>query len=327
MVRSRRGTFLCICALLLACGVARAQDCEIDTSCALFSNSGAPPSYPFVSDPAAAKIYLEVEEVQLTVSVTDQHHRPVRGLKAEDFLVHDNNQPVRVRASPNSDLQLRIGVLVDWSESLRKELDFLRRSATVFLARMLRPSVDEGFVINFASQATLAQAPTGDTAKLTSTVHPLNPRLTALYDALVLACDLQNQAAGNMDPPQRRALLLLSDGNDTDSYHTLQDSIAAAQRSDTAIYAISRHRGAPSRGDLVLEKLAEETGGQAFVVANQAGLDRAFQMIEDNLRAGYLLSFQPAKLAHDGRYHRLAIVPLDRNLRIRARSGYFEPCN
>jgi VWFA-related protein len=267
-----------------------------------------------------------VDEVSVTFSITDQHGQPVSALSPEDLIVVDSTQPVTdVHLANYNHLRMRVGMLVDWSDSLKDRQSFERQAATDFLRRIMRP-VDDGFVMGIGAKWQLTQPLTSDPEAMVHNLRSANDAwLTSLYDAIVAACDGELTKSVS-DGPYRRAIILLSDGQDTDSMHSLDDALHAAQRGDVAIFTIARRgRRWDSRGESVLQQLADSTGGRTYIVKSQAEYLAAYDSIERILRAGYTVSYKPINLKRDGRFRPVQIRPRDQNLMVHARSGYYAP--
>jgi VWFA-related protein len=180
--------------------------------------------------------------------------------------------------------------------------------------------------MGFNSTQDLAQDFTDSVPQLARGVRSLRDGGgTALYDAIYHACRdklLKEQS----DRPQRKALILLSDGDDNQSEYTLAQAVEMAQRAEVIIYAISTDdSGLVMRGDRVLEQLAEATGGRAFFPFKMKDITRSFAAIEDELRSQYVVSYKPADFDADGRYRSIQISSLKKDLQVRARKGYFAP--
>jgi VWFA-related protein len=290
----------------------------------LATPSGPAPRGPVLDPHDAPTLTLrrQVEEVRLTFSV-DQENGPTKDLPADAFTIYDNDHVVSPTTfTADSDLPLRIGLLVDRSDSVRKEFAAQQRAAEQFLRSVLRPTEDSIFLLDFTHQLNFRQPAAGDPVMFAA-VSALAPGgQTALYDALRAAA--RHELMTQVEPqPVRRVIILLSDGEDNDSLYSLDDAISAAQMNDVSIYAITVHAAHQySGGDGVLATLAEATGGRAFVLPNLKRLDRVFSEIQDELRSEYLASFHPAASNQCG-YHSLSVRPRDRALRVRARHGYF----
>jgi VWFA-related protein len=271
-------------------------------------------------------IRRHVEEVRLTFSV-DDGSGPSRNLPAETFTIFDNAQAVLPTSfSEDPNLPLRIGLLVDRSDSVRKEFRAEQEAAQQFLRFVLRPDVDSIFLLDFTHQLNFRRPSIGDPQMFTAELNGLAPGgQTALYDAIYAAAH-DDLMTVKEPQPVRRVIILLSDGEDNYSRHSLDDAIAAAQLSDVSIYSVTVH---PARafyqGDGILAALADATGGRAFVLPNLKRLDSVFSEIQDELRSEYLVSFHPAARDRCG-YHSLWVATRDRRLHVRARQGYFA-CN
>lgn len=289
----------------------------------LATPSAAPPSPGPVSTPAPGMtIHRHVEEVRLSFSV-DDNRGAFRNLPGDAFTIYDNEQQVSPTAfSAASDLPLRIGLLVDRSDSVRKEFAAEQRAAQQFVHAVLRPAVDSIFLLDFTHQLNFRRATVGD-PNMFAAVSALAPGgQTSLYDALRAAAQYDAMTVDDAEPV-RKVIILLSDGEDNDSICSLDDAIAAAQSNDVSIYAITVHASYIHRqGDGVLAALADATGGHAFVLPNLKHLEAVFSEIQEELRSEYLVSFHPAEHAQCG-FHSLSIRTHDPSLHVRARRGYF----
>ncbi len=276
-------------------------------------------------------IRRRVEEVNVIFTVTDKHGRFVKNLNKDDFKVLDNNQPPKsiVNFRSETDLPLRVGLLVDASNSVRDRFKFEQESAIEFLNEIIRPRYDKAFVIGFDTTAEVTQDFTDDTGRLSHGVRMLRPGGgTALYDALYWACrDKLMKEGARETRAARRAIIILSDGEDNQSRVTREESIEMAQRAEVIVYTISTNvSGVISKGDKVLERISEATGGRAFFPFKSQDVANSFAVIQDELRSQYALAYKPAELKLDGRYHSIEIVAQNRkNLRVRARKGYYAP--
>ncbi len=285
----------------------------------------APPDDDF----PATTIRKNVDEVNVIFTVTDKHGRFVKNLTKSDFKVLDDNKPAAsiVSFRSETDLPLRVGLLVDSSNSVRDRFRFEQEAAIEFLNQIIRPRSDRGFIIGFDTTAEVTQDFTDSTEKLSRGVRLLRPGGgTALYDALYYACrDKLMKAESN--GPVRRAIILLSDGEDNQSRVTREEAIEIAQRAEVIIYSISTNvSGVKLRGDKVLERLADATGGRAFFPFKIQDVANAFSEIQDELRSQYALSYKPADFRSDGHYRSIDIVAENhKSLKVRARKGYYAP--
>lgn len=280
-------------------------------------------------DDSLTTIRHTVNEVNVVFTVTDKHGRYVRDLKKEDFKVVDDNKPAPDIRSfhAETNLPLEVGLLVDASNSVRDRFKFEQEAATEFLNQTIRPRYDEAFVIGFDVTPEVTQDFTDNTEKLSIGVRSLRPGGgTAMYDALYFACrDKLLKAQHN--GPVRRAIILLSDGDDNQSHVTREEAIEMAQRADVIVYTISTNlSGAGHHGDKVLERIADATGGRAYVPFQINEVANAFAAIQEELRSQYAIAYKPADFIADGRYRSVDIQPVgQKGLRVRSRHGYYAP--
>jgi VWFA-related protein len=279
---------------------------------------------------AATTITKTVNEVNVVFTVTDRHGRYVKNLAKADFSVLDDSRPVEQIRSFHSetDLPLQVGLMVDASNSVRDRFKFEQESAIEFLNQTVRPRYDRAFVVGFDVTPEVTQDFTDNTEALSRGVRALRPGGgTAMYDALYFACRdklLKEQQSGAV----RRAIILLSDGDDNMSHVTREEAIEMAQRAGVIVYSISTNitGGARRGGDKVLERIADATGGRAFFPFQLNDVANAFVEIQDELRSQYALSYNPANLRTDGRYHTIEILAQNhKGLRVRSRRGYYAP--
>ena len=270
-----------------------------------------------------------VDEVNVVFTVTDKHGHFVKNLSKSDFRVLDDNKPAAsiVSFSSQTNLPLRVGLLVDASNSVRDRFRFEQESAIEFLNSIVRPKSDRAFVVGFDTTPEVTQDFTDNSELLSRGVRMLRPGGgTAMYDAVYFASRDKLMKAPTTGPA-RRAIILLSDGDDNQSRVTREEAIEMAQRAEVIIYTISTNiSGTKLRGDKVLERLADATGGRAFFPFKIQDVANAFAEIQDELRSQYLLAYKPADLKPDGRYRAIDILAENhRSLRVRARKGYFAP--
>jgi len=268
-------------------------------------------------------------EVNVVFTVTDKHGRRVTDLKQGDFRVLDDNKPPEEIRSfhAETNLPLQVGLLIDASNSVRDRFKFEQQSAVEFLNQTIHPRSDQAFVVGFDVTPEVTQDFTDNTERLAHGVHELRPGGgTALYDALYFACRDKLLKAPKADRV-RRAIILLSDGDDNQSHVTREEAIEMAQRAEAIVYTISTNvSGTKGPGDKVLERIADATGGRAFFPFQIRDVANAFAEIQDELRSQYAVSYKPADFKADGRYRTIEIVALDKkNLHVRSRRGYFAP--
>ncbi|MGB7151390.1 MAG: VWA domain-containing protein [Terriglobales bacterium] len=268
-----------------------------------------------------------VNEVHVVFTVTDRHGRYIKDLKSNDFTVMDDQLPAELKTfRSETDLPLQVGLLIDASNSVRDRFKFEQEAAIEFLNSIIRPRYDKAFVVGFDATPEVTQDFTDSTESLSNGVRVLRAGGgTAMYDALYFACRdklLKQEQTG----PVRRAIILLSDGEDNLSHVTREESIEMALRADTIVYTISTNiSGMKGKGDKVLERIAEATGGRAFFPFQMRDVSDSFLSIQEELRSQYALVYKPANFIADGRYRTIEILAQDRNLKVRAKKGYYSP--
>jgi VWFA-related protein len=288
----------------------------------------ATPPPPPSDDDSLTTIRSTVNEVNVVFTVTDKHGHYVRDLKKENFKVVDDSKPAAEIRSfhAEANLPLEVGLLVDASNSVRDRFKFEQQAATEFLNQTIRPKYDQAFVVGFDVTPEVTQDFTDNTEKLSVGVRSLRPGGgTALYDALYFASrDKLMKVQHN--GPVRRAIILLSDGDDNQSHVTREEAIEMAQRAEVIVYTISTNlSGAGHHGDKVLERIADATGGHAYVPFQITEVANAFAAIQEELRSQYAISYKPADFLSNGRYRSVEILALQKGLRVRSRHGYYAP--
>src|SRR5271165_329147 len=279
-------------------------------------------------DDSLTTIRKRVDEVNVVFTVTDKRGHFVKDLTQNDFRVYDDNKPAEsIRSfSRETNLPLRVGLLIDASNSVRDRFKFEQESAIEFLSQIIRQKFDKAFVIGFDTTPEVTQDFTDDTEALSHGVRMLRPGGgTAMYDAIYYACRdklMQDKSAG----ATRRAIILLSDGDDNQSRVSRDEAVEMAQRAEVIIYAISTNvSGTKLRGDKVLEHFADETGGKAFFPFKIQDVSDAFMQIQDELRSQYDISYKPANFAPDGKYRKIEVLADNKKYKVRARKGYYAP--
>ena len=277
---------------------------------------------------AMVTLHSRVNEVNVLFIATDKHGKFVRDLNQADFSILDDHKPPQaiLNFKRETDLPLHLGLLVDVSGSVNSRFDFEQTAATNFLQHSLRAGYDKAFVLGFNSHSQFVQDFTDNYSRLYWAVHRLqNGGGTALYDAIYRACK-EKFLKDHPDHPVRKAIIVVSDGEDNQSEVTKAQAIEMAQRAEVIVYAISTDdSGLVMRGDKVLEQLAEATGGRAFFPFKMKDITHSFAAIEDELRSQYVVSYKPADFDADGRYRSIEISSLKKDLQVRARKGYFAP--
>jgi VWFA-related protein len=272
-----------------------------------------------------APIRAEVTRVNMLFTVTDKHGRFVTDLKQDDFQVAENKKPQNIlEFTSETDLPLRLAILIDTSNSIRDRFRFQQEAATNFVNSVVRKE-DKAVVVSFDSGAELVADLTDDTHKLENAIRGLRPGGgTALYDAIYFACKDKLM----LDQPMykfRRAMVILSDGEDNESRTSRDQALEMAQRADTVIYTISTNIShVETDGDKVMRYFAEQTGGVSFFPFQAKDLDQSFENIANELRHQYNLFYRPQPLNNDGLYHNVQIKVKSRHdLVVRARKGYY----
>ena len=279
-------------------------------------------------DTSLPTIVKTVNEVNVVFTVTDKHGHYVKDLKKNDFRVLDDNKPaLQIRSFRNeTDLPLQVGLLVDASNSVRDRFKFEQEAAIEFLNQIIRHNYDRAFVIGFDTTPEVTQDFTDNTELLSKGVRALRAGGgTAMFDALYFACRdklLKAQHAG----PVRKAIILLSDGEDNQSRVTREEAIEMAQRAEVIVYTISTNiSGMKGQGDKILERIADATGGRAFFPFQMRDVSDAFSAIQDELRSQYQLAYIPEDFRTDGRFRSIQITADEKHFHVRARRGYYAP--
>ncbi len=281
------------------------------------------------SDVSAPTIKVGVNEVNLIFTVTDRHGKYIPNLQQSDFaLLDDQKAPAHVNSFHQQiNLPLRVGIMIDTSTSIHSRFQFEQQAATEFLLQILKARSDRAFVMGFDVTPTLTADWTNDLDSLETGVNRLSPGGgTALFDAVYTACrnKLLDESRGK--EPVRKAIILMSDGDDNQSRVYLPEAIKECQRAETLIYAISTN-WTPSRGegDKVMAQLAGETGGQVFFPPSVEDVSTSFKDIEEELRSQYALTYTPADFKYDGAFRTIYLYCNDRRYQVRAKKGYFAP--
>ncbi|MBI2816655.1 MAG: VWA domain-containing protein [Acidobacteria bacterium] len=296
--------------------------------------SAPPPANAGASDPANPDIVKQeqgppikviVEEVNLQLTVSDGENHLVTDLKKEDFQIFEEKKPQQITSfARETDVPLRIGLMIDTSNSIRDRFEFEQRAASDFLRALLRAGKDKAFLASFDSVAELVVDFTDDLDKLIPAVQSLRSGGgTALYDAVYYGSrdKLLEEAPPTLNV--RRAMVVVSDGEDNQSRHSRLQALEMAQRAEVTVYAISTNqRGIKMPGDKVLQEFADQTGGRFFQPATKEDMQAAFQQINADLHSQYTLSYQPST-PRDGRYHDIEVKTVRKGLRVRARRGYY----
>lgn len=274
-------------------------------------------------------VNVTVDEVNLIFTVTDKHGAFIPNLRQSDFaLLDDGKAPEKVTSfTQQVNLPLRVGVVIDASTSIRSRFQFEQQAANEFLLNILKSKRDKAFVMGFDVTPNVTADWTNNIDALETGVNRLRPGGgTALFDAVYTACREKLLDASRGLEPVRRAMVLVSDGDDNQSRAYLDDAIKMCQRAETIIYAVSTN-WTPSRGkgDNVLQKMTEATGGRTFFPPSVEDVSASFSSIEQELRSQYELTYKPANFKRDGAFRTIYLFANDRKYSVRARKGYFAP--
>ncbi len=302
-------------------------------------------------DETSTTLKVNVEVVQLFFNVKDKHGALIPNLAKDTFDVFEDGKQQTIKYfKAESDLPLTLGILIDSSGSQERVLDMEKEVGASFLESIIRPK-DEAFVISFDIDVNLLQDFTSSVSKLR---HALNearintggvscsggpigpqgpipcsstgPRGTALYDAVYLAShDELSHEVG------RKAMILLTDGEDQGSRLKIKDAIEAAQKSDTICYVLLiadrgfyGFGGLGYSGDSEMRKLTQETGGRVIDVGNKVDrLRKAFDDIAAELRSQYNIGYTPTNANLDGSFRKVEVKSKQGDYKIQARSGYY----
>ena len=278
--------------------------------------------------------------VHLVVTVTDHHRNFITDLDQRDFKVLENGTAQDIRFfGRETDLPLRIGLLLDTSNSIRPRLQFEQEAAIDFLSKVIRRNQDMAFLMTFDNEPEIIQDFTADLSLLTDAIRKQRAGGgTALDDAIYRASEkLSNPPLPvGPDPEVRRVIVVISDGDDNLSDHALSEAIEGAIRAETAVYSISTNtdwvaiddESRPSKyhldeGDKILQKFADETGGRVFFPYKIDDLARSFMEIGSELRSQYFIAYSPTVPLSQGRYRRIEVQTDRKSLIVRTRKGYY----
>lgn len=272
-----------------------------------------------------AEFTSEVTRVNMLFTVTDKRGRFITDLNRDNFEIFENKKPQKISEfTSESDLPLRLGILVDTSNSIRDRFRFQQEAAVNFVNGVMRDQ-DKAMVVSFDSATELVSDLTNDTGKLEKAIRDLRPGGgTALFDAIYFACRdklMQDQPLYKF----RRAMIVLSDGEDNNSKSSRDQALEMAQKADVVIYTISTNISRQeTEGDKIMRYFAQETGGVAFFPFQASDLNQSFENIANELRHQYNVFYRPEPLKNDGQFHAVQIKVRGRkDLVVRARKGYY----
>jgi VWFA-related protein len=282
------------------------------------------------------RISSRVNVVTLFATVHDADGKVVKNLTRDDFVLMEDGVPQRIEYfSPESDLPLTIGLLVDTSRSQTGVLDQEQRASYTFLNQVLREGKDQAFVVHFDTQVVTDQGPTSSRSALESALNRLS--IPDRYGTLVYSGvkdaskDLMYQLMG------RKAFILLSDGVAFREHTSITTAIEYAQRADTIIYPIRFSDPVPlsrpvigailkmasDHGKQGLHRMARETGGAFYEVTESQSIEEIYKQIEEALRNQYSIGYTPGRAQPDGKYHKIKVTTIDSHLIVTTRAGYY----
>jgi Ca-activated chloride channel homolog len=343
------------CASLLTRGMSAqskaAESSRVDAQPAA-SPTPTPRSREEVPQDSDEVVKVETNLTNIFFTAADKNKRFINTLKAEDIRVLEDGQPQQIFTfQQNTDLPLSLAILIDTSASEERTLPELKFAAQSFLENVIRPAKDEAAILSFTGETTLEQSFTGSLDRLrravdkvefvppsgyvgggvvvngTPPISGTNQSLagsTAIWDAIWVTSD---EVIRDSAEHTRRAIILLTDGQDTSSRMKMHEAIEHAQKVDAFIYAIGigdRYTFNVEEG--TLRKVAERTGGRAFFPSNERDLQEAFAQIQRDLREQYLVAYSPSNKSRDGSYRRIdieVVSPTYKGLKLTYRPGYF----
>jgi len=270
---------------------------------------------------------IAVDAVNILVTVLDQDGRFVTNLQKEDFIVYEDGKVQEIEQfSQETDQPLRIGMLIDTSASVKLRLDFEKTAAINFMRAVMRYR-DEAMLVEFDKGVTMLHDFTGRPTEIVREIRELRAGGgTALLDAIYQVA--QEKMA---EKKLRQTIVVLSDGDDLHSSHSLEEAVNMAQLAETSIYAIGTNKlGATTskNGIKILNRLTEETGGRVFFPVSDLEMEEAFNQIEKELRSQYSITYTPRNKIRDGKFRELEVRVAKarnrpRNLTIRHKKGYY----
>jgi VWFA-related protein len=298
-------------------------------------------------------VRVETDLTNILFTAVDKQKRFVTTLKQEDITISEDGQPQQVFTfARQTDLPLSLAILVDTSISEERTLPIEKAAASSFVDEVIRPNKDEAAVISFTGESTLEQSLTGSASRIrraldgvqfvppsgyigsgqvagTPPISGTNQSVqgsTAIWDAIWVTSD---EVLSETSDKTRRAIILLTDGQDTSSHKHMDEAIDRALKSDAVIYAIGigdEYYDGINKG--ALRKISERTGGRAFFPDNESDLRAAFAQIQEELRSQYLIAYSPTNKNKDASFRKVQIDISNpelrkQNLRLTYRQGYF----
>ncbi len=346
--------FLLLCGGIASRTLSAKNDNNTQNASASASPSPTPRNREEVPQDSDEVIKVETNLTNIFFTAADKNKRFISNLKAEDIRVFEDGQPQEVFTfQQNIELPLSIAILIDTSISEQRTLPDEKVAAQAFLESVMRANKDEAAVVSFTGDTTLEQGFTGNMDRLrraidrvefvppsgyvgggvvvngTPPISGTNQSIagsTAVWDAVWATSE---ELIGTSAEHTRRAIILLTDGDDTSSRMKMHEAIERALKADALIYAIGigdRYTFNVNEGSL--RKIAEQTGGRAYFPKHERDLNDAFAQIQKDLREQYLVAYSPTNKARDGSYRKIEIQVINpdlkqQNLKLNYRAGYF----
>jgi Ca-activated chloride channel family protein len=292
------------------------------------SQAPAAPQIPRQPTPFRAGIEL----VSLNVTVTDGMARYVTNLEQEDFSVFEDGVKQDVTFFNKTNLPIALALMIDTSASMDTKLATAQEAAVGFVRKLRTQDVAE--IIDFDSRVTIAAPFTADANELEQAIRKTSAGgSTSLYNAIYIALkDLKKLVAKNVEEIRRRAIVVLSDGEDTSSLLPFEEVLDLAKRSETAIYTIGLRSGdgsTESKGfreaEFALRQFAQETGGRAFFPNQAVELAKVYGQISDELSSQYTVGYTSRNPRRDGAWRRIVVRINGQQVTARTKQGYFAP--
>ena len=288
---------------------------------------GPPGSEPQSDSPPVLTIHKTTREVQLAFHVS-LNGRAIRNLQRGQVLVYQDEKRVTGITGfyEDEDLPLQLVLMIDTSASMSKKFAPEQAAAIAFLRRVIRPSIDQSMAVAFSTHASLDSVMDASSPAGLRQIALLRPSgLTALFDSIY---EVSSRISETSRQPgrSRNILVLLSDGDDTYSLHSLEQAIAAAQNSDLTIYAITDHsQHKVNWGDANLERMAAATGGEVLFLRKSKSTETTFAELESKTRSQYTVTF--ALAGESCGFHSVRVETTDRKMQVRSRAGFYRECS
>lgn len=300
--------------LAASAGVMAAADGPLGLDEARVSVTRSAPPKPSRGPSGSRSIRLDIQVVQIPVTVTDRLDRPVAGLRKENFQLFEDNVEQKIAYLSMEEAPASVGLIFDASGSMRNKIQTSVAAVDQFFQTNL-PG-DEFLVVRFSTLPHLLTGFTADTQAISSALHATQAQgWTALYDAIYLG--IQKMKASK-NP--RRALLILSDGGDNNSRYTAGEIRNLVREADVRVYCLGLLQGSH-----FLERISDESGGRMIQVRRLSDLPDAMEKLSRDLRSQYVLGYYSTNLQNDGRYRHVRVQVNQPAVHASWRRGYYAP--